>query len=111
MLQFDPGALRCLGLEANLNLPGHVVIGHDAPLRANVPTEDDADRRLIDKDARPAALGAVDSSVDDVATDPGFEHGLGDWCIKQAVLGRLKVSEPLGEYRERSVDRGVDEQA
>src|SRR5512133_3711587 len=109
VLQFNAGALRCLGLEPNFDLAAHVGIGHDAPLRADVPAEDDADRRLVDQDACPAAFGAVDGSVNDVAAVPRLEYSLGDWRTKQVVFRWLEVSELLGEHRERAVDRGVDD--
>jgi hypothetical protein len=86
------GCVARLGVETNLNLAGHVMVGHKGPLRTDVPTEDDAYRRLIDKDARPPALGAVHGPVDDIAADPGFEHGLGDGPIEQVVFTRLEVT-------------------
>src|SRR5215218_2378291 len=96
-------------MKPNFDLAGHVGVGHDAPLRADVPAEDDADRRLVDQDACPSAFGAVDGPVDDVAADPRLEYSLGDWRTEQVVLRRLEVSELLGEHRERAVDRGVDD--
>ena len=86
VLQFNAGALRCLGMEPNFDLAGHVGVGHDAPLRADVPAEDDADRRLVDQDSCPSAFGAVDGSVNDVAAHPRLEYSLGDWRTKQVVL-------------------------
>jgi len=44
-----------------------------------------------------------------VTADPRLEHGLGDRHVEQVVLGRLEVTESLGEHRERPFDRGLDD--
>src|SRR4029450_9961734 len=87
VLQFDAGALRCLGMEPNFDLAGLVGVGHDAPLRADVPAEDDADRRLVDRDACPLAFGAVDGSVNDVAAYPRLEYSFGGWGTQPGGVG------------------------
>src|SRR5438046_7043824 len=60
VLQLDPGTVRGLGDEGDLDLAGEVRLGLDLPLRADVPTEHDPVRWLVRKDARPAALAAID---------------------------------------------------
>ena len=52
VLEFNAGALRCLFVKPNLDLAGHVQVRLEDPLRADIPTEDNANRRLVDEDAR-----------------------------------------------------------
>src|SRR6266700_5751417 len=78
VLQFDPGAVRSLGHEPDLHLAGQLRVGLDLPLRADVPAEYHAGRRLVDQDPRPPAFAAVDGAVVDVPADAGLEDRLGD---------------------------------
>src|SRR5262249_34115730 len=63
VLQFDDGAVRALGDEADLNLAGLVGIGFDLPGSTDVPADHHPVGRFVGEDARPAALTAVDSAV------------------------------------------------
>jgi hypothetical protein len=108
VLQFDPGAVRSLGHEPDLDLAGQLRVGLDLPLRADVPAEDHADWWLIGQDPRPPALAAVDGAVVDVAADMGLEHCLGDRGREQVVLRRLEVAEPFGERFEGLLGRRID---
>src|SRR5580700_11124924 len=108
VLQFDPGAVRPVGHEPDLDLAGQLRVGLDLPLRADVPAEYHAGGRLVGQDPRPPALAAVDGAVVDVAADAGLEDGLGDRGREQVVLRRLEVAEPLGERCEGLLERRVD---
>src|SRR5580704_10766479 len=66
VLQFDPGAVRSLGHEPDLDLAGQLGVGLDLPLRADVPAEDHAGGWLVGQDPRPPALAAVHAAVVDV---------------------------------------------
>src|SRR5450755_1013038 len=100
VLQFDPGAVRSLGHEPDLDLAGQLRVGFDLPLRADIPAEYQAGWWFVGQDPRPPALAAVDGAVVDVPADAGFEDCLGDRCREQVVLRRLEVAEPAGERRE-----------
>src|SRR2546429_3243068 len=76
VLQFDPGAVRSLGHEPDLDLAGQLRVGLDLPLRVDVPAEYHAGWRLVGQDPRPPALAAVDGAGGDVAADAGPEDGL-----------------------------------
>src|SRR6266542_2181774 len=90
VLELDPGALRVLRDEADLDLAGVLRLGLDLPRRADVPAEHDPLRWLVDQHAGPVTLAAVGAAVVDVAADPRFEDGLGDWRREQVALGGLK---------------------
>ena len=66
-------------------------------------------RRLVREHPRPAAHAAVDAAVKDVAADARFEDRLGDLDAQHVVLGRLERAEPVGEDRERTLDRRFDD--
>jgi hypothetical protein len=108
VLQFDPGSVRTLADEPNLDLTGQFRIGLDLPLRADVPTEHHAVRRLVGEDARPPALAAVGRAVVDVPADARLEHRLGDRRVEQVVFRWFEVAESFGERRESLRDRRVD---
>src|ERR1035437_9677015 len=78
VLQFDPGAVRSLGHEPDLDLAGQLRVGLDLPVRADVPAEYHAGWGLVGQDPRPPALAAVDGAVVDVPAGVGLEHCLGD---------------------------------
>jgi hypothetical protein len=65
--------LRCLLVKPNLDLAGHVQVRLEGPFRADIPTGDNANRRLVDEDACPSTFGAVDGSVEDVTPYPRLE--------------------------------------
>src|ERR1700689_2410408 len=109
VLQFDPGAVRSLGHEPDLDLAGQLRVGLDLPLRADVPAEYHAVWWLVGQDPRPPALTAVHGAVVDVPADVGLEDGLGDRRRQQVVLRRLEVAESLGERREGLLDRRLDD--
>jgi hypothetical protein len=109
VLQFDPGTVRSLSHEPDLDLAGQLRVGLDLPLRADVPAEYDAGWWLVGQDPRPPALAAVDGAVVDVPADVGLEDCLGDRRREQVVLWRLEVAEPLGERREGLLSRRVDQ--
>src|SRR5579859_116679 len=109
VLELDEGALRRLGREADLPLTRLVRIVLDLPLRTDRPAEHDACRRLVGEHAPPAALAAVDATVEEVATDAGLEHRLGDLDVEHVVLCRLEAAELLGEDPECAFDRRVDD--
>src|SRR5437879_1099219 len=108
VLQLDPGAVRSLGHEPDLDLAGQLRVGLDLPLRADIPAEYHAGWWLVGQDPRPPALAAVDGAVVDVSADVGFEDCLGDRGREQVVLRRLEVAEPLGERREGLLGRRAD---
>src|SRR5450755_1490145 len=108
VLQFDPGAVRSLGHEPDLDLAGQLRVGLDLPLRADVPAEHHPGWRLVGQDPRPPAFAAVDGAVVDTSADVGLEDCLGDRGPEQVVLRRLEVAEPLGERREGLLGRRVD---
>ena len=58
---------------------------------------------------RPPALAAIRCPVHDVAADSGLEHRLGDRRPEHVVLRRLEVPEPVGEHRESTLDRRVND--
>jgi MFS family permease len=109
VLELHARALRCLGYEPHLDLARPLVVGLDLPLLIQVPAEDDPVRRLVGEHARPAALAAVDATVDDMAADTRLEHGLGELDSEDVVLGRLEPAEVLGEDREGPLDRRLDD--
>src|SRR5713101_5199431 len=86
VLQFDPGAVRSLGDEPDLDLAGQLRVGLDLPLRADVPAEYHAGWWLVGQDPRPPAFAAVDGAVVDVSAGVGLEDCLGDRC--EGLLGR-----------------------
>src|SRR5450755_73238 len=108
VLQFDPGPVRSLGHEPDLDLAAQLRVGLDLPLRADVPAEDHAGWWLVGQDPRPPAFAAVDATVVDVPADVGLEDCLGDRGREQVVLRRLEVAEPLGERCEGLLGRRVD---
>src|SRR6202049_4932654 len=108
VLQFDPGAVRSLGHEPDLDLAGQLRIGLDLPLRADVPAEYHAGWWLVGQDPRPPALAAVDGAVVDVPAGVGLEDCLRDRGPEAVVLRRVWGAEPLGERREGLLDRRVD---
>src|SRR4051812_23537347 len=89
VLELDARALRGLGDEGDLDLARLRRVGLDPPLRADVPAEHDAARRLVDEHARPVAFAAVDAAVVDAPALPTLEHRLGDVDAEQVVLARL----------------------
>src|SRR4029453_356257 len=107
VLQLYPRALRRLDEEPHFDLASEIGVGLDLPPRADVPTEDDAVRRLERKDARPSTLAPVDRTIVDVAPDSRLEHGLGNCSLEQVVLAWLEIAEAFGEYLERFADRRV----
>src|ERR1039457_1701353 len=58
VLQFDPGALRSLGHEPDLDLASQLRAGLDLPLGANAQAEFHAGWRRVGQDPRPPALAA-----------------------------------------------------
>src|SRR5216684_2100972 len=108
VLQFDPGAVRSLGHEPDLDLAGQLRVGLDLPMGADVPAEYHAGWRLVGQDPRPPALAAVYGAVVDVPADVRLENCLGDRGREQVVLRRLEVAEPLGERCEVLHGRRVD---
>src|ERR1700729_471206 len=108
VLQLDPGAVRSLGHEPDLDLAGQLRVGLDLPLRADVPAEYHAGWWLVGQDPRPPAFAAVDGAVVDVPADAGLEDCLADRGPEQVVLGRLEVAELFGERREGLRGRHVD---
>src|SRR2546429_4926280 len=56
VLEVDPGAVRALGREPDLDLAGQVQVGLDLPLRADVPAEDHPGGRVVGQDPCPPAL-------------------------------------------------------
>src|SRR3954468_12030721 len=78
VLELHPGAFGGLGDEPHLDLAGVVRVGHQLPVRPDVPTEHHPVVRLVGQDPRPAALAAVLADVDDVSADPRLEHRPGD---------------------------------
>src|ERR1700733_8660637 len=60
VLQFDPGPVRPLGHEPDLDLAGQLRVGLDLPLRADVPAEYHPGWRLVGQDPRPPAFAALD---------------------------------------------------
>ena len=109
VLEFNTGALRCLFVKPNLDLAGHVQVRLEGPFRADIPTKDNANRRLVDEDARPSTFGTIDGSVEDVTPHPRLEYGLRDWGTEQVVLRRLELSESFCEYRKRPLNCRVDD--
>src|ERR1700735_4760323 len=105
VFQLDPGAVRSLGHETDLDLAGQFRVGLDLPLRADVPAEYHAVWWLVGQDPRPPALTAVYGAVVDMPAAVGLEDCLGDRRREQVVLGRLEVAEPFGERREGLLDR------
>ena len=83
-------------------------IGHELPVRADVPAEHDAVGRLVLQHAGPAALAAVDAAIVDVTACARLEDRLGDVCAEQVVLARLDAVELVDEDRERPLERRVD---
>jgi hypothetical protein len=81
----------------------------DLPSRADVPVEHDPMRRLIRQHARPATLAAVDAAVIDVSALVRLEHRLRDVHGEHVVLARLDLVEVLGEDREHSLERRLDD--
>src|SRR5580693_10444950 len=55
VLQFDPGAVRSLGHEPDLDLAGQFRVGRHPPIGADVPAEDHPGGRLVGEDSRPPA--------------------------------------------------------
>jgi hypothetical protein len=53
VLEFNASALQCLFIKPHLDLAGHVQVGLEGPFGADIPTEDNAGRWLVDEDARP----------------------------------------------------------
>src|SRR3954465_11722061 len=78
VLELDARSPRRLGHEAYFDFTRLLQVRLDLPLRADVPAEHDALRRLVGQHPRPATLAAVDTAVEDAATHPRLEHGLGD---------------------------------
>ena len=109
VFQFDPGAVRSLGHEPDLDLAGQLRVGLDLPLRADVPAEYHAGWWLVGQDPRPPAFAAVDGAVVDVSAGVGLEDCLGDRGREQVVLRRLEGAEPLGERCEGLLGRRVDD--
>src|SRR5258708_24737160 len=108
VLQVDPGAVRSLSHEPDLDLTGQLRVGLDLPLGTDVPAENHAGWRLVGQDPRPTALAAVYGAVVDVSADVGLEDCLGDRRREQVVLRRLEIAEPLGERCEGLLERRVD---
>src|SRR5262249_59721425 len=69
VLDLYPGALRGFGGEADLPFAGLHEVGLDPPVRADVPAEQDAVRRVVGKHAGPSAFAAVDAAVVERAAD------------------------------------------
>jgi hypothetical protein len=53
VLEFNASALQCLFIKPHLDLAGHVQVGLEGPFGADIPTEDNAGRWLVDEGARP----------------------------------------------------------
>jgi len=97
VLQFDPGPVRSLGHEPDLDLASQLRVGLDLPLRADVPAEYHAGWWFVSQDPCPPAFAAVDGAVVDVSADVGLEDCLADRGREQVVLRRLEVAEPLSK--------------
>src|ERR1035441_10179879 len=108
VLQFDPGAVRSLGHEPDLDLAGQLRVGLDLPLRADVPAEYHAIWWLVGQDPRPPAFAAVDTAGVYGPAGVGLEDCLADRGREQVVLRRLEVAEPFGERCEGLLGRCVD---
>src|SRR5450755_39899 len=105
VLQLDPGAVRSLGHEPDLDLAGQLRVGLDLPLRADVPAEYHAGGRLVGQDPRPPAFAAVDGAVVDVPAAGAVEACLGDRGRERVVLRRPEVAEAFGERGEGLLGR------
>src|SRR4051794_30083517 len=101
VLELDPSALGPLGDEPHLDLAALLRVGLELPGGADVPAEDHPVGRLVDQDAGPVALAAVDPAVVDAASRPGLEDGLLDVDGEQVVVPRLDPVQLLGEDAER----------
>src|SRR5262245_40330346 len=104
VFELDAGPIGRLGDEADLDLAGSLGIRLDLPLRADIPTDHDSFRRLVDEDARPTALAAIDAAVIDMAADARLEHRLGDVDAEQVVLAWFDAIELVRECSECPLD-------
>src|SRR5580693_10658530 len=77
VLQLDPGAVRSLGHEPDLDLAGQLRVGRHLPIGADVPAEDHPGGRLVGEDSRPAAFAAVSGPVVDMPADMRLKDCLG----------------------------------
>src|ERR1700735_3834634 len=75
VLQLDPGAVRSLGHEPDLDLAGQLRVGLDLPLRADVPAEHHPDRDPAGQ--RRAGLALP------LRADVRAEHHPGWWLVGQ----------------------------
>jgi len=109
VLELDPGAARTFSDEGDLDLARIAEIGLQVPLRADVPGEHQAARRVIDEDPRPAGHPARGVAVIDVATRPRLEHGVAVLALEEVMLARPPRVHPLGEDLEGVLQWGVHE--
>lgn len=109
MVEFDEGSPVAFGDEAHMHLAalGRVRLG--LPIEVDVPAEDDFGRRVEDQDGRPAALGPVHAAIDDVPTDVWLEDHLGEGLSQEVLVGIPPCADVVREERERTLDRGVDD--
>src|SRR5437588_8587101 len=61
VLELDSRSIGRLRDEADLDLTRLREVGLDLPVRVDVPGEDETIWRLVGKDARPLAFGAIDA--------------------------------------------------
>src|SRR5438094_3511855 len=104
VLELDARAVGRLADEAQLDLARLVEVGLELPLRADVPADDEAVRRLVGEHARPAALAAVDAAVVDVAALARLEDHVGELPLDDVVVRRPPAAHVVGEHRERPLD-------
>jgi hypothetical protein len=90
VLEFDAGALRCLFVKTNLDLAGHVQVRFEGPFGADIPTKDNANRRLVDEDACPSTFGSIDGSVEDVTPTRGSNMVSAIGALSRLCSGGLK---------------------
>src|SRR4051794_3803456 len=105
VLELDARAVGGLRDEAHFDLAASVGVGLRLPVRADVPAEHDAVRRLVSEDTSPSALAPVDATVVDVAADSRLEHGLRDIDGEHVVLARLDAVEAIDEHLEGALYR------
>src|SRR3954447_14299931 len=105
MLKLDPGPVRAIGDEPDLDLAGVLGVGLQLPGRSDVPAEHHPARRVVDQDPCPPALAAVLAAVDYVPAHPRLEGRRDDRRSEEVVLAGLDRIEPLSERRKSAFRR------